>query len=255
MKAASFNVNSIRARLPIVLDWLKAESPHILCLQETKVIDEDFPLQPFLEMGYHAAFRGEKSYSGVAILSRAPLVNVRYGFDNGDYASRLIRASVGGIEIVNTYIPQGFHPLSKQFREKLDWLQRLYDCFNAAFTPASPVLWLGDFNVAPEPDDVYDPQKMTGQVGYHPDERAVLEMFLRWGFVDVFRVHQTGPGHFTFWDYRIKNGVKGNIGWRVDHIWATRALARKSVTAWIDKGPRLRERPSDHTPVVAEFKL
>jgi exodeoxyribonuclease-3 len=152
-------------------------------------------------------------------------------------------------------VPQGFHPLSKQFREKLDWLQRLYDYFNKCFRPDEPLLWAGDFNVAPEPADVYDPARLEGQVGVHPDERAALERFRQWGFTDVFRLHQPGPGHYTFWDYRLKNAVSRNLGWRVDHIWATGPLAGKSIGAWVDREPRGAERPSDHTIVVAEFAL
>jgi exodeoxyribonuclease-3 len=113
---------------------------------------------------------------------------------------------------------------------------------------------VGDFNVAPEPEDVYDPAHLEGQVGFHPDERSALQRFRQWGFIDVFRLHQPGPGHYTFWDYRLKNAVARNLGWRVDHIWATRPLAEKSTRAWIDIDPRLKEKPSDHTFVVAEFK-
>jgi exodeoxyribonuclease-3 len=255
VKVASFNANSIRARLHIVIDWLKKESPHVLCLQETKVIDAEFPEEAFRDLNYKTVYRGEKSYNGVAIVSRMPVRNVRRGFDELETeGSRLIFATVGGIPILNTYIPQGFHPLSKQFMHKLNWFQRLYDYVNQHFRPDRPLLWLGDFNVAPEPIDVHDPGHLLGQVGFHPDEHAALEKFKEWGFVDVFRRHQPEPGQYTFWDYRVRNGVARNLGWRVDHIWATEPLARKSVNAWIDVEPRLREKPSDHTFIVAEFR-
>jgi len=117
------------------------------------------------------------------------------------------------------------------------------------------LLWVGDFNVAPEPIDVYDPEKLEGHVGYHPDEHAALKRIMDWGFIDIFRKHKPGPELYTFWDYRIRNGVKRNLGWRIDHIWATKPLARKSVDSWIDKDPRLKEKPSDHTPIVAEFEV
>jgi len=255
LKVASFNVNSIRARLSIVIDWLKKEAPDVLCLQETKVPDEAFPEAPFKEIGYSSAFSGEKTYNGVAIISKRPLKNVKKGFDDrGSEASRLISAVIGTVPVVNTYVPQGFHPGSDRFRAKLDWLDRLYDYFNANFSPEEPLLWLGDFNVAPEPIDVYDPAHLLGSVGFHPDEHAHLKRIKEWGFVDVFRLNVKEPGQYTFWDYRVRNAVDKKLGWRVDHIWATRPLAKRSTRAWIDMEPRLGERPSDHTFIVAEFK-
>ena len=256
MKIASFNVNSIRARLGILLDWLAKESPDVLCVQETKVVDTDFPQSAFQDVHYNVVFRGEKGYNGVAIFSKAVMQHVRFGFDeNETYGTRIVTATINKVPIVNTYIPQGFHPLSKQFREKLDWFQMLYDYFNNNFSPEKSLLWLGDFNVAPEAIDVHNPEKLLGQVGYHPDEHAALQRFNKWGFVDVFRMHQSGPEEYSFWDYRVKNAVKRNIGWRVDHIWATKPLAKKSFNAWIDIEPRLKEKPSDHTPIVAEFNI
>jgi exodeoxyribonuclease-3 len=256
MKVASFNVNSIRARLKIVLDWLQKESPDILCLQETKVPDKEFPEKAFENANYHAVFRGEKSYNGVAILSKKMAEAVKIGFDEYESeGTRLIAAVINNVPIVNTYVPQGFHPLSKRFQEKLGWLERLYDYFNGHFWPDKPLLWTGDFNVAPETKDVYDPTRLEGQVGFHPDERAILQRFRQWGLTDVFRLHQRGAGHYTFWDYRLRNAVSRNLGWRIDHIWATGKLAEKSLRAWIDIAPRHRERPSDHTPVVAEFGI
>lgn len=256
MKIASFNVNSIRARRELLLQWLKEESPDVLCVQETKVVDEDFPRQPFEDIKYHTVFRGEKKYNGVAVFSRHPIKNVRFGFDeNGDYGTRIITVTINKIPIVNTYIPQGYDPLSEKFREKLGWFQRLHEYFDANFSPDKPLLWLGDFNVAPEPADVYDPEKLLGKTGFHPDEHAALKQLKEWGFIDIFRKHQPGPEQYTFWDYRIRNAVRHKLGWRVDHIWATKPLAEKSLNAWIDVNPRLKERPSDHTPVVAEFAI
>ncbi len=256
MKIASFNVNSIRARLKTVLDWLRKESPDVLCLQETKVPDKDFPEKAFEDMSYHSFFRGEKTYNGVAIVSKKPIKDVRIGFDEYESeGTRLIIARINNIPIVNTYVPQGFHPLSKKFLEKLDWLQRLYDYFSEHFQVDKPLLWAGDFNIAPEPADVYDPARLEGQAGFHPDERAALQRFRQWGFIDVFRLHQPGPEHYTFWDYRLKNAVAKNLGWRVDHIWATRPLAERSTRAWIDMELRRTESPSDHTIVVAEFAI
>jgi exodeoxyribonuclease-3 len=256
MKVASFNVNSIRARLNILLDWIRKESPDILCLQETKVPDAEFPLAAIEALNYNVVFRGEKAYNGVAILSKTPLNDVRVGFDESESeGTRLIVATVKKITIINTYVPQGVHPLMKQFRYKLDFLQKLYDYFDKNYRPDRALLWMGDFNVAPEPKDVYDPDHLLGSIGYHHDEHAALRKFTGWGFVDVFRLHQHDSGQYTFWDYRVKNAIVRKMGWRVDHIWATKSLAKKSTKAWIDIAPRLLQKPSDHTFIVAEFRI
>jgi exodeoxyribonuclease-3 len=256
MKVASFNVNSIRARLDIVVEWINKESPDVLCLQETKVEDSEFPGSAFEDINYYCVYHGEKSYNGVAIVSKSPPEDVRVGFDeDGGEGTRIISVRIDKIPVVNTYVPQGFHPLSEKFRYKLGWLERLREYFDKNYRPDRPLLWLGDFNVAPKPIDVYDPEHLLGQVAFHPDEHAALERITQWGLVDVFRIHECSGGQYTFWDYRIKNAVKRKIGWRVDHIWATRPLAKRSVKAWIDMEPRLKERPSDHTFIVAEFDL
>ena len=156
---------------------------------------------------------------------------------------------------MNTYVPQGTHPTSEKFLYKLDWFKRLREYFNERYTPRRRLVWLGDFNVAPTPIDVHDPKRLYGQVGFHPDEHAALEDLRKWGFVDVFRQHTPEAGQYSFWDYRAKDAVARGKGWRVDHIWATRPLAKKSVRSWIDVGPRLKERPSDHAPIMAEFEV
>lgn len=256
MKVATFNVNSIRVRLPIVLDWLRGNAPDVLCLQETKVSDAKFPWKEVEAAGYHAAFRGQKGYNGVAIISKSPPEGVKVGFDEEESEGpRLIKAEVNGIPIVNTYVPQGYSPMSEQFRDKLDWLKRLLGYFGRNFRPDKPLVWAGDFNVAPEPIDVYDPEFLAGHVGFHPDERAALKEIKDWGFVDVFRKHHPEPEQYSFFDYQIRNAVKKKMGWRIDHIWATKPLADKSKDSWIDLAPRLREKPSDHTPVVAKFEV
>lgn len=255
LKVATFNVNSLRARLTILLDWIKTVSPDILCLQETKVPDSDFPGKEFEKIGFNVVFRGEKTFNGVAILSRVPCEDIHYGFEDGSEATRLISAKIRGTYIINTYVPQGFHPLSEKFREKLDWLQRLYYHLKENYKPGIPIIWTGDFNIAPEPKDVYDPELLRGHVGFHPDEHAVLLKFKEWGFIDVFRRHNSESSQYSFWDYTIRNAVKKGIGWRIDHIWATKVIAEKSIKSWIDISPRLLPKPSDHTPVIAEFKI
>jgi exodeoxyribonuclease-3 len=256
-KVATFNTNSVRARLPILLAWLDKERPDVLALQETKTPDDQFPAVPFHALGYDVGFRGEKAYNGVALLAREPLLDLRFGLDDGGPAdeTRLVSATVRGVSIVNTYVPQGRATDDPMFPYKLDWFGRLRRYFDRRFSPRGLVLWMGDFNVAPEPIDVHDPKRLLGEIGFHPDEHAALAKVKAWGFEDVLRRHAAGPGEYTFWDYRVKDGVARGKGWRVDHIWATAPLAKRSTRAWIDLAPRLAERPSDHTPVVAEFAL
>ena len=253
MKVVSFNVNSLRARLPIVLQWLAEYQPNILCVQETKVQDNDFPIEAFDETEYRYVFKGQKSYNGVAIFSRNEITNVKFGFDDEPKdEARLIKAEINGIVVVNTYIPQGYLPESQKFEYKLDWFGRLLAFFEKNFEPTDPVLWVGDLNVAPQPIDVYDPVNLSGHVCYHPQVHKALEKIVQWGFVDVFRMHCKEAGQYTFWDYRL-NSFQRNLGWRLDHIMATKPLAEKCTACYIDKQPRFAERPSDHTPIIAEF--
>lgn len=257
-KVATFNANSVRSRLPLLAAWLRQERPDVLCLQETKVQDPDFPEGFFREQGYHVVFRGQKAYAGVAIASLAPPQDVRFGLDDGGPPdeARLVQATVRGIPIVNSYVPQGQSPDSPQFAYKLEWLARLQAYFERHFSPREPLLLCGDLNVAPEEIDVHDPKGLRDHVDFHPEARAALERIRAWGFVDVFRRHHPGePGQYTFWDYRVRGALERNVGWRVDHIWATPPLAEKSVRAWIDREARRMEKPSDHTFLVAEFGL
>jgi exodeoxyribonuclease-3 len=258
MKVATFNANSIRARMELVIDWLGREAPDVLCLQETKVQDRDFPADPFREAGYHVVFRGQKAYAGVAIVSREEPQEVTFGLDDGGEPdeARLGRAVIAGIPVVNTYVPQGRSPDSEHFQYKLAWLARLRSFFERHYAPDEPLLWMGDFNVAPEPIDVHDPQRLKSHVDFHPEARAALERVRAWGFVDVFRLHHPEePGQYTFWDYRVRGALERGLGWRVDHVWATEPLARRSTGAWVDVEARRAERPSDHTLLVAEFAL
>ncbi len=257
-KVATFNVNSIRSRMDVVLGWLHRELPDVLCLQETKVQDADFPAQPFRDAGYHVVFRGQKAHGGVAIVSRDQPLEVAYGFGDGGEPdeARLMRATIGGIAVVNTYVPQGRDPESEHFRDKLAWLARLRRFFERHYSPQQLLLWMGDFNVAPEAIDIYDPRGLANHVDFHPEARAALERIREWGFVDVFRLHHPGePGQYTYYDYRAREPIERGLGWRVDHIWATAPLAEKSTRAWIDLEARRAERPSDHTLLVAEFDL
>jgi len=257
LKIASFNVNGIRARMPVILDWIQKNYPEILCIQETKVQDDQFPKDAFEENGYHCTYKGQKSYNGVAIISREVPLKAVFGFGDDDEAEkpRIATAFFDDIVVVDTYIPQGREPGSEQFSYKLAWFDRLLKYFINNFTPDMQVVWTGDFNVAPKPADVYDPVKLLGSVGYHPLEHEALSKVMNWGFTDVYRIQKPDEKEFTFWDYRIPNSVKRGLGWRLDHICSTKSLAGKSVSAWIDKAPRFAEKPSDHTPIVAEFRI
>lgn len=256
MKVASFNVNSLRARLPLVLEWLKTHGPDVLCVQETKVQDSDFPADAFDEIGYKCAFKGQKSYNGVAIFSKTPSKDVISGLETEPKdEARLIKAKIQGLVVVNTYVPQGYLADSEKFEYKLNWFRRLGRYFKKNFKPTERVVWVGDLNVAPQPMDVYDPEMLANHVCFHPEARKALEHVAKWGFVDVFRKHCTEAGQYTFWDYRLRGSFKRNLGWRIDHIMATMPLAEKSTACYVDKQPRKAERPSDHTPIVAEFDL
>jgi len=258
LKVATYNANSIRSRLGLVVDWLHREAPDVLCLQETKVQDADFPAKAFVDAGYHVVFRGQKAQAGVAIVSREEPREVAYGLDDGGEPdeARLIRAVIEGILVVNTYVPQGRSFDSPHFQYKLEWLARMRAFFERHYKPQDLLLWMGDLNVATEQIDVHDPQRLKKHVDYHPDARAALERVREWGFVDVFRKHHRGEsGQYTFWDYRVRNALERGLGWRVDHIWATEPLAQRSNRSWIDVEARKAERPSDHTFLVAEFAL
>lgn len=254
IKVATYNVNSLRARLPLVIEFVRKESPDILCLQETKVPDEAFPRAEIERLGYEVAFSGEKTYNGVVIASRSPLEAVSRGFDDGSGATRLISARVGDIHVLNTYVPQGLSTFSDKFREKLDWFEMFFGCVSGRFAPDTPLLWVGDFNAAPEGIDVYDPDLLRGHVSYNEEIEAALGRFRRWGFTDIFRLFHGGPGHYTFWDYTIRNAVKKGIGWRIDHIWGTKPMAERATDAWIAVDMRLAPRPSDHAPVISVFE-
>ncbi|MDR2391888.1 MAG: exodeoxyribonuclease III [Planctomycetota bacterium] len=256
MRIATFNCNSIRVRLPAILAWLDKYRPDILALQETKVTDKDFPLAPIEDRGWHAAFHGEKSYNGVAILSPLPLKNISFGMrgDSGSSDTRLLRAVSGEVTIVNTYVPQGQDLESDRFRFKLDWLARLADYFKANFDPGRErVAWIGDMNVAPEAMDVYDSKAVWPHVCHCQDVADAFRAVVAVGFRDVFRKHLPDPETFTFWDYRRRNSLELNRGWRIDHILATPPLADRSCGCHVDIGPRRADRPSDHTFVYADF--
>lgn len=250
----TWNVNSLRARLETVTRWLQEYRPDVACLQETKVADEQFPREPLEALGYQIAMHGQRTYNGVAILSRLPLVDVAPGFDGkgGDEQKRLIAATMDGIRVVNAYIPNGQEVGSEKFAYKLDFFKQLKRYFDRHHTPKEPVVLVGDFNVAPAPEDVFDHEEMDGQVCYHPDERKALEKLRSWGFVDQFRRLHPEPGYYTWWDYR-QASFQRDRGLRIDHVWTSPALTPRTEACWIDRDERARDKASDHAPVVVTF--
>ncbi|MGQ9662924.1 MAG: exodeoxyribonuclease III [Kiritimatiellia bacterium] len=257
MKIATFNANSIRSRLELVLEWLHKNSPDILCIQETKTPDESFPALAFRETGYEIAFRGEKGFNGVAIVSKSKPTEISFGFDDGGPAdaTRLAHARFGILHVVNTYVPQGRQIEHPMYHYKLEWFARLRRYFDRHCTPRQRVVWLGDLNVAPSAIDIHNAQEQENHVCYHIACREAFAAVVAWGFTDVFRLHHPEPGWYSFFDYRTRDAVKRNMGWRVDHILATKPLVTKCRNAYIDIQARLRPKASDHTFVVAEFDL
>ena len=256
MKIATWNINSISVRLPHVLDWVKTNSPDVLCLQETKCKDDKFPTAAFQELGYHVQTFGQATYNGVATLSRVEAADVQRGFpgDAEDAQRRLLAATFNGVKVVNVYIPNGSEVGSEKYQFKLGWLANLRKFLDEHCDPQQPLVLCGDFNIAPEDRDVHDPKLWAGQILCSDAERAALQAIENWGLVDVFRQHHEDEGVFSWWDYR-GGGFPKNLGLRIDHLWATESLAELCVAVWIDKTPRALERPSDHAPVVAEFEV
>lgn len=256
MKIATWNINSISVRLTHVLDWVKTNSPDVLCLQETKCKDEKFPAAAFQELGYRAEVFGQATYNGVAILSRTEASEIQRGFlgDAEDAQRRLLAATINGVKVVNVYIPNGSEVGSDKYVFKLDWLAKLRKFLDESCDPGQPLVLCGDFNIAPEDRDVHDPKLWKGQILCSDAERAALQVIEDWGLVDVFRQHHEDDGIFSWWDYR-GGAFPKNHGLRIDHLWATEPLADQCVAVWIDKVLRAMERPSDHAPVVAEFDL
>ena len=256
MKVATWNVNSIRLRLESMIEWQNRTGTDVLCVQETKVVDADFPLQPLIDAGFHVAFFGQKSYNGVAIISKHKIEDVQKGFldDDEDQPKRLIAATVKGVRIVNTYIPNGTELWTDKFTFKLDWLQRLRTMFDEQCDLEKDVLLCGDFNVAPDELDVWSVPAWQGKLHFSKPERAAIHHVKQWGFVDAFRQMNGDVQEFSWWNYR-EGSWQRNQGLRIDHIWVSPALATKCTGCWIDKEPRGGERPSDHTPVVADFSL
>ena len=254
MKIAAWNVNSLNVRLPHVTQWLTSHQPDVLCLQELKMEDAKFPLAAFEDIGYNAVFNGQKTYNGVAILSRTRPEDVSKDIPGyADPQKRVIAATVGGIRIVCAYIPNGQAVASEKYQYKLQWLAAMQVYMRDTIATYGDVALLGDYNIAPDDRDVHDPKIWEGQVLCSVPERDAFRAFIALGLVDSFRLFEQAEKSFSWWDYRM-NGFKRNLGLRIDHILLTPGLAGRCVSSIIDVDPRKQDRPSDHAPVVADIR-
>jgi exodeoxyribonuclease-3 len=260
MKIATWNVNSIRTRLDQVVNWLQQNPVDVLCLQETKVVDADFPRSPLEALGYHVTVLGQKSYNGVAILSQVSMTDVGMGLStlletetasHFDVQKRLLTGRVGDIQILNLYVPNGGGS-SEKYDFKLKWLACLREYLQHLLLRSPQICMCGDFNIAPEDRDIYDAIACQGQVMATEAERQALRSLLELGFADPFRKFTAESGHYSWWDYRAA-AFRRNLGWRIDHHYLTPALYDQVTRCWIDTTPRQQSQPSDHAPVIVEF--
>jgi len=259
MRIATWNVNSVRTRLDQVLAWLAAERPEVLCLQETKVADELFPLAPFRALGYEAAISGQKAYNGVAILSRLPLEDVQVGFaallpDDPEAPGlgeqkRVISAQIAGLRVLNLYVPNGSSLRSEKYAYKLEWLACLKRYLDAQEAEGEPLVMVGDFNIALEARDIHDPARLNGGIMASEPERQALQAALGERLEDGFRLFEPESGHWSWWDYRTAGWETGR-GWRIDHIYLDAELRDQALGCTIDAPMRGNPQPSDHAPVI-----
>ncbi len=251
MKLATWNVNSLAVRLPQLVDWLGQQQPDVLVLQETKLTDDKFPHADITAAGWHSVWFGQKTYNGVALLARSvPQDVVRNipGFD--DPQARVIAATVDGVRVVGASFPNGQAPGSDKFAYKMGWLQALHDWLRAELASHPQLVLMGDFNIAPDDRDVFDPVAWAGQIHCTPEERAHFQALCGLGLVDAFRLFDQPPRTWSWWDYR-NLAFRKNQGLRIDHILVSQALQPRVTACTVDKLPRKNERPSDHAPVLA----
>lgn len=257
MYIATWNVNSIRARAERAVAWLRRQRPDVVCLQEIKCTDAQFPTEVFRREGYHVVTHGQQRYNGVAILSRLPIEDVARGFDGAgreDEQARLIAGTIGGVRVINVYVPMGKDLGTPEYAYKLDWLRRLrQDLLDAQHSPDDPILLCGDFNVAMQAYDTHAPSMWARTPIFDERARAAMREVLAFGVHDSTRMHHRDHGLFTWWDYRA-DSLEKNRGLRIDFILGTAPLMRHCVFATVDRQERLGERPSDHAPVLSAFE-
>lgn len=255
MKIASWNVNSLRVRLPQLLDWLVQAKPDVVALQETKLTDDKFPIEELREAGFAAAYHGQPTYNGVAILSKMPIEAVRHGMPGfEDDQARVIAGTVNGIRIVNLYVPNGSEVGSDKYAYKLAWLEHLRGVLEKELKAHKKLVVLGDFNIAPADEDVHDPEEWHGRVLFSEPEHAALKKLLDLGLTDSFRLFEQPEKSFSWWDYRAA-AFRRNRGLRIDLVLLSEALKQTCTDSCIDTQPRSWERPSDHAPAVVTLKL
>jgi len=253
MKLATWNVNSLKVRLPQLLDWVATVAPDVVCLQETKLEDHNFPAGDIKAAGYDVVYSGQKTYNGVAILARAPVADVQAGIPGFDDAQRrVLSATIDGVRVVCAYVPNGQAVGSEKYEYKLKWLRAFAAWLGEEVARHPRLVVLGDYNIAPDDRDVHDPNAWAGQVLCSEPERDAFRRLTGLGLKDSFRLFDQPEKSYTWWDYRM-NGFKRNLGLRIDHILVSDALAEKCRGCTIDLEPRRRERPSDHAPVIAEI--
>ena len=263
MLIATWNVNSVRSRLSQITNWIKIVNPDILCLQETKVKDDSFPLIPFEELGYEVTINGQKSYNGVAIVSRFKIENVIKGFtsenkDNKNFLEindqkRLITANINGLKIINVYVPNGSSMNSEKFNYKIKWLNHLSSFLDEQVKEDDLVCFVGDFNIAPLDIDIHSPEKYDGGIMASKKEREALNNIIKERFIDSFRIFEKNTGHWTWWDYR-NNAYELNKGWRIDHIYVSKNLSSNLKSCVIERTQRENVKPSDHAPVLINLE-
>ena len=256
MIVATWNVNSVRVRLPRLEQWLRNRQPHVVCLQETKVVNEDFPTASIEALGYHCLLNGQKTYNGVAILSRARPASPIYQLpgDGDDSPRRLLMATIGGVHVINVYAPNGSEVGTEKYAFKLDWYRRLREYLADSMDPGSDIVLCGDFNVAPEDRDVWDPEKWRGRILFSEPEKEVFGALIAWGFQDALRLHRSEGGIYSWWDYRAGAFHRG-WGMRIDHVLLTESMATRCRSVEIDRDERKGPKPSDHAPVLATLDI
>ena len=253
MKIATWNVNSMNVRAPHVIEWLQNHEPDVLVLQEIKQVTEKFPAEALQELGYHSVASGQKTYNGVAVISKTPAVEPITDFpDLDDPQRRILASTVGDVRVIDLYVPNGSEVGSEKYDYKLRWLASLRSFLEAELRQHENVVVLGDFNIAPADEDVYDPEKWGEAILCSPREREALRGLIDLGLTDVFRKFEHPEQTFSWWDYRAA-GFRRNAGLRIDLILTSNSMTERCTTSYVDKEPRAWERPSDHAPVVAEF--
>lgn len=257
MTIATFNVNGIRARMDLLREWLTNSGPDIVALQEIKVDTTIFPHEALESTGYTAYVHGQKGFNGVAFLSKIPLEDVEAGMPESDFNNdaRTISCIANGVKIINTYVPNGTKVGTEKFAYKLAWMESFERMIRERHSQSDPMIWLGDVNVAPTPLDVFESEKHLGGIGHHPEEFDRLARIVDFGWTDLYRKFDSENPAYTFWDFRLPRAFDRDLGWRIDHIYATPSITELARSVTVDREPRGLIKPSDHTAVILQVDL